>query len=785
MKQIKEKEIRISVRELVEFVLRSGDIDSRSRGGREKEAMVEGGKLHRKIQRRMGAGYEAEVTLKESFPLEEVTICLEGRADGIFEEDGLVYIDEIKGMYQDVTRLEKAVEVHKAQAMCYGVMTAGKRGLSRVGIQMTYCNLETEEIKRFREVFSIEELKEWFSCILHEYGKWARYLKEHRRIRTRGIQNLVFPFPYRKGQKELAVSVYKAISRKKNLFIQAPTGIGKTMSTLFPAVKAMGEGLGEKLFYLTAKTITRTVAQEAFDILHRQRLSFTTVTLTAKEKICPMEKTECNPDACPYAKGHYDRVNEAVFALLHEREVFDREAILEYGEKYQVCPFEFSLDLSDWADGVICDYNYVFDPNARLRRFFGDGTDGEYLFLIDEAHNLPERAREMFSASLYKEDCLHVRKLVKNKGGRLVSRLSALNKALLELKRECDSYCLLDSISHLVNLCVGVYGELEQYLEDRKTVEEEILEFFFCLRHFLAIYERTDENYRIYTEHDGEGRFFVKLLCVNPAKNLKESLEKGNCAVFFSATLLPVNYYKELLTGNKEDYAIYVNSPFPKENRLLCIGGDVSSRYQRRGREEYRKIWNYLLEISSAKRGNYMAYFPSYRFLEGVWEEGKDDVPKGMEVLLQRTSMTEAEKEKFLEAFQERREGSLLGLCVMGGIFSEGIDLKEESLIGSVIVGTGLPQICTERKILKEFYEEQGEDGFAYAYRYPGMNKVEQAAGRVIRTGKDKGIIVLLDERFLQKDYQSLFPREWKEQKRVRLSSIKAEAEAFWKGWEQ
>ena len=783
MKRTEENKIRISVRNLVEFILRGGDIDSRRGAGREKEAMLEGSRLHRKIQRRMGAGYEAEVSLKHEFSMGEISLSLEGRADGIFEEDGIIYIDEIKGMYQDIHLIEGPLPVHRAQALCYGYMTALHRDLKEIGIQMTYCNLETEEIRRFREKISVGQMEEWFMGLLHEYGKWAQYLYRHRLKRKAGIEMLAFPFPYRDGQKELAVNVYKAVSRKRNLFIQAPTGIGKTMSTVFPAVKAMGEGLGDKLFYLTAKTITRTVAEEAFSILRRQKLPFTVVTLTAKEKICPLEKRECNPDACPYAKGHYDRVNDAVFSILHEEESFERETILKYAHRFQVCPFEFSLDISDWTDGVICDYNYVFDPNARLRRFFGDGIDGEYLFLIDEAHNLPDRAREMFSAVLYKEDCLEVRRLVKEKDKRLTERLTGLNKALLEMKRECDGFRLLDSVSHLANLCTGVYGELERYLEEQGArTEETVLDFFFEIRHFLGIYERTDDNYRIYMEHGADGRFFIKLLCVNPAENLKECLEKGNCSIFFSATLLPVNYYKELLTGNKEEYAVYVDSPFPAGNRLLCIGTDVSSRYKRRTEREYQKIWEYLKKIALARKGNYMVYFPSYAFLEAVREAAEGDMLPSLCLLVQEIGMTEGQKEAFLEAFEQERNGSLLGFCVMGGIFSEGIDLKEERLIGSIVVGTGLPQVCTEREILKQFYDERKEDGFAYAYRYPGMNKVQQAAGRVIRTASDRGVIALLDERFSYGEYQNLFPREWKDYKKVSLSTIQEETIKFWKG---
>ena len=409
-----KKQVRISVRALVEFVLRSGDIDNRRSGAAQKDAMAAGTRIHKKIQKRMGGNYRAEVPLKYAALDEEedIELLVEGRADGIFEEDGIVTIDEIKGVYMDLERLTEPVAVHMAQAMCYGYFYCCDRNLDGVRIQLTYCNLETEEIRRFHEDRSKEELEAWFRSVIHEYFKWARYLCHHELQRNQSISGLEFPFPYREGQRDLAVAVYKTISRKKRLFIQAPTGIGKTLSTIFPAVQAMGAGKASKVFYLTAKTITRTVAEEAFRILRSRGLVFTAVTITAKEKLCPMEKTECNPEACPYAKGHFDRVNEAVFDILHLEQEMDRETVLRYAEKYRVCPFEFCLDISSWTDGIICDYNYVFDPNVRLKRYFADGASGDYLFLVDEAHNLVSRAREMYSASVYKEDFLHILVLI-------------------------------------------------------------------------------------------------------------------------------------------------------------------------------------------------------------------------------------------------------------------------------------------------------------------------------------------------------------------------------------
>lgn len=780
-----ERVIRISVRNLVEFILREGDIDNRISGSMEKDAMLQGGRMHRKIQRRMGPEYHAEYSLKMRIPCEGYQIQLEGRADGVIirEKDGKpdVIIDEIKGIFRDIHFLEAPVNVHLAQAKCYAYIYGEQNELDEIGVQMTYCHLDTEEVKRFRQHYSLEELKTWFDGLIEKYRKWAEFQIRWEKERDESIGKIEFPFPYRKGQYDLAASVYRTILRKKKLFIQAPTGVGKTMSVIFPAVKAVREGLGQKIFYLTAKTITRTVAEQAFRTLKEQGLKFKVVTLTAKEKICLCEETDCNPDACPYAKGHFDRVNDAVFDMITGGRDISRETLEEQARKYRVCPFELSLDVSVWTDAVVCDYNYVFDPNAHLKRFFSESGDNGYLFLIDEAHNLVERGREMYSAVLYKEDILEVRRAVKQMDSRLAKRLEETNRLMLELKRECEDYRVLESVSHLALKLMNLLTEMERFLEEYREGEkrELVLDLYFQVRDFLNIHDILDENYVIYSELERDGRFKVKLFCVNPSANLQNYLEQGNSTIFFSATLLPIRYYKKLLSVETDDYAVYAESPFPEENRLLIIGRDVSTRYTQRGQIMYRRIAEYIAAVAEARRGNYMAFFPSYRFMEDVYEEFIRRAP-GITAVVQSQFMDEKEREQFLERFEASDSAGLVGFCVMGGIFSEGIDLAADRLIGAVVVGTGLPQVCNDREIVKQYFDSRGMDGFDYSYRYPGMNKVLQSAGRVIRTENDRGIIVLLDDRFCQKRYQELFPREWKVSRICSVGDIKEEAERFW-----
>lgn len=773
--------VRISVRNLVEFILQSGDLDNR-RNTMDKEAMQKGSRLHRKIQKQMGSQYRPEVSLKRETEYEDVILVVEGRADGIQTEGDGVFIDEIKGIYGDPQLLETPIPVHRAQALCYARIYGEMEQLDKIVVQMTYANLDTEQIRRFREELSMEYLVNWYQELTDAYHKWISYQLRWKKERNRSMEGLEFPFPYREGQRKMVSSVYHSIVSEKQIFIQAPTGVGKTMSTIFPAVRAVGEGKGETIFYLTAKTITRTVAQEAFSILRERGLRFKTVTITAKEKMCFLEKAECNPEACPYAKGHFDRVNEAVYQLWTTKENFDRDCILEQAEKWKVCPFEMCLDLSVWMDGVICDYNYAFDPNVHLKRFFGEESRGKYIFLIDEAHNLAERGREMYSASICKEEVLEVKKLVKPFWPKLARALEKVNKLLLELKKECDKYQIQENQGVMPLYLMQVMGEMEQMLEEppREGIADEILDFYFSVRDFLNISELVDENYVIYTEQGEDGRFRLKLFCVNPAENLKTYLEKGISAVFFSATLLPLTYYRKLLSCREDDYGIYVPSPFDQEKRCILTGVDVSSRYTRRNYEEYRKLAAYIARMAWRKKGNYMVFFPSYKLMEEVRQVYEEEFSVDwVHCISQTASMDERAREEFLEEFQER-EKTLIGFCVMGGVFSEGIDLMGKRLIGVAIVGTGIPQISHEREILKEFYDKKGENGFDYAYRFPGMNKVLQAAGRVIRTQEDVGCILLLDERFSEGEYQRLFPLEWEDRKRCTLHNVEGFLKTFW-----
>lgn len=821
--------VGISVRDLISFILREGDIDNRVGGGSDPDLLQIGSRLHRKIQKQMGSGYQAEVSLKlpvyvmdgsvyyeepvteqaeketpkvdnslietsdeenlrKEHPKADVEqkyleICLDGRADGVYMKNKRLCIDEIKAVNRDVEHITEPDPLHLAQVKCYAFMYAMRYGKWPKLVQVTYCQMETEQIRRLEYPVKKEELTKWFETLVLEYSKWIfRSIRweEHRNLT---LKQLDFPFEYREGQFQLVGDVYRTIQRKKQLYLEAPTGVGKTISTVFPSVKAMGEKLISKIFYLTAKTITRKVAEDTFSLLKEKGTELKCVTLTAKDKICIFDHADCNPESCERAKGHYDRVNDAVFDLINHEEQINRLTIEQYAKKHNVCPFEMSLDTATWADVIIGDYNYAFDPEAKLKRFFAEGAPGAgtYQFLVDESHNLVERAREMYSATLKKEDFLTVKKMIGLKDNRVTKRLEICNRDFLSLKRECEGIEIIKQIDtqyfHIFNL----QGAMDEFLRDNRHFKdrEVVLDFYFDLCKFIQVYEYLDDKYIIYSEVDERGEFLLHLQCMDPSERLGECLRFARSSIFFSATLLPVRYYREQLGGRDEDYAVYAPSSFPKENRLVMVARDVSTRYKRRNRKEYEKILTYIHEFIHAKAGNYLVFFPSYEMLTTMaqmWEEMYE--ADTIRVVLQNSNMSEEQREEFLANFSG--DDNIVGFCVLGGIFGEGIDLVKEQLIGAAIVGTGLPMVCRERKLYQDYFSGKGKDGFQYAYLYPGMNKVMQAAGRVIRTMEDRGSILLLDERFLQQEYQRLFPNEWYPFYPVNIEYMKQVLKEFW-----
>lgn len=761
--------VRLAVRELVEFVLRCGSIDSRFAGF---DRMNEGSRIHRKLQKAAGDAYRAEVSFKAERTVDGILYALEGRADGVITEpDGGFTIDEIKTTAAPAERLTADFNpLHWAQAKCYGAFLCAQEHLPGVSVQITYYQVDTDEIIRHRRAFSAAELEDFLTDTLRRYAPWARMAAAWRGVRNASLQALQFPFPaYRPGQYEMARAVYRTIANGGRLFCAAPTGIGKTMSTLFPALKALGEEKGERIFYLTAKTITRQAAEDALARLRAHSAESTaplrlkTVTLTAKDKICPLAERVCTPQDCPRADGYYDRVNDALYEFLSGRDSFTRAEIETFAEARCLCPFEFSLDLTNWCDCIICDYNYLFDPVVSLKRFFAEG--GDFIFLVDEAHNLVDRARDMYSAQLNKSAVYGLKKALGKSHRKLAAALTGVNQEMIELRHQCADaetrvLRLPEGVPNLVRKLARLSAACESWLEEHREGElhAEVLALYFDIRFFLRVAEWYDETYTTLVFTAGS-EVSVRLLCLDAAPFLDASLALGRAGILFSATLTPADYFIRTLGGGDGAKAIGLRSPFAQEHLFLAAADGVSTKYADRERTR-EQVCRLIGAAVNAKAGNYLVFLPSYQYLRDVSDEFAmlyPDIP----LAVQESGMDESAREAFLAQFSQQREEPLLGFCVLGGIFAEGIDLVGDRLIGSIIVGVGLPQIGPEQDALRDYYEDTLGEGFAYAYQYPGMNKVLQAAGRVIRTERDKGIVLLIDSRYRAGRYRRLFPPHW------------------------
>jgi Rad3-related DNA helicase len=761
---------KIAVRKIVEFILRQGDIDSRKVSNHMAQ---EGARIHRRLQKEAGEDYQKEVFLKIESEIEKDKLIIEGRADGLFyDKDKQCWvIDEIKTSepyFEDIA--EEQIDLFFAQGMVYGYIYLQQENLTEIEVQLTYYQTTEQLITRVRRHFTADELTVFYTHLIKEYHKWLVFQENWRRVRNTSLQLLKFPFDtYRKGQRELAAAAYKTLKNGKRLFAEAPTGTGKTISTIFPALKVLGEGDGDRLFYLTAKTITRQVAEDALTKLADNGSETKSVTITAKDKICFLDERNCTPEHCPYAKGYYNRINEALWDLLHHENQITREVIENYGRKHTVCPFELSLDVSVFCDVIIGDYNYLFDPTVYLRRFFEE-PDEDYFFLVDEAHNLVNRSKEMYSAEIHRSTYQELRK-------QLPTNQQKLRRALNKVEKEFSAIEKIAETDHweyhhqkephetMVKQLTKLAEIMKEWLPANPDhpMQEAVLQAYFEVNHFLRINEFYDDHYETTVEIK-RYEMTLRQFCIEPAPFLEQVLDKGKASLLFSASFTPLDYYQEVLGGGEDALRYRLPSPFDPENQKIVIANYIQTTYRQRT-ASIPKIVDAIYRMVREKKGNYMVFFPSYQYLDEVAADFHESYPE-IELLVQDTAMNEAEREGFLARFTpspvDSEPESLIGFCVLGGIFSEGIDLKGTRLIGTAIVGVGLPQINHEQELIRDYYEEKNHEGFAYAYRLPGMNKVLQAAGRVIRDTTDRGVILLLDQRFHTREYQALFPLHWR-----------------------
>ncbi|ANS73677.1 ATP-dependent helicase [Paenibacillus yonginensis] len=772
-------EIAISVRPLVEYVYRSGSITG---GFRTNATMQEGTRIHQSIQKTYAETDQKELFLSAEIPYGDLLFKIEGRCDGLIQLDGQWTIDEIKSTAVPLQELEDGLPVHWAQGKMYAYMYAKAEGLASMQVQLTYVRTGSGEQKKLLVSQAFEELEAYAFEVIAAYAPYAEMLRRHEEERNGSIETLPFPFPsYRAGQRKLAGAVYKTIQEGAGLMAKAPTGIGKTMSTLFPAVKAMGAGHIRKIFYLTARTTTRATAEEAFARMQAQGLHLNSVTITAKDKICFKEEEACDAGHCSLCEGYYDRINEAVLDILENETMMTRPVIEAYARKHRVCPFEYSLDIAYAADAVVCDYNYIFDPRVSLKRLFEEQKK-QTAVLVDEAHNLVDRGRSMFSAELIKSVFLSIKSEYKAANEGLSRAAGEVNSFLAAVKNNCSSEGRIIQ----AELPEELITKLEKFVETAELelaangagaasqvsleAQEELLSTYFMAQNFIRMAKLYDDHYLTYAEII-RTEFRIKLFCLDPSELLRQAGKGYRSIIYFSATLSPMSYYRDMLGADQEDYTLSIPSPFRKEQldvRLVPL----SVRYN--DRESSKRAIARLLQQVCEERsgGNLLVFFPSYSFMQEVYDTYVQEEGKGVDVVLQQSSMSEEERETFLSGFQPNPERTRLGFAVLGGVFSEGVDLPGDRLGGVIVVGTGLPQIGLENNMLRDYFNQTGRNGFNYAYIFPGMNKVLQAGGRLIRTEQDEGVLVLVDDRFAQEPYRSLLPEEWREYKRVHPASI-------------
>ena len=777
-----KKLLKIAVRDIVAHVLRTGDLTFEFLSATRPADAI---RIHQKLQQSRPQNYTAEVAVSHQIETEQFILNVGGRIDGVYLEADRVLIEEIKTTTRNLEYyVNNKDPLHWGQVKCYAYIYARQHDLSDISTQLTYYQIDTAEIREIERQFTLLELESFFQDLVTGYLHWAQILVNWELLRDESISKLQFPFgTFRPGQREMAVTVYRTVKNGGQLLAQAATGIGKTMAVIFPAVKAMAEGLNTKIFYLTARTTGKIAAEQALEELRKKQLKLKSLTITAKDKICFKPENACNPEECEFAYGYFDRINEALNDIF-QQDSFTRQAIESVAQSHQVCPFEFSLELSYWADCIICDYNYAFDPRVFLRRFFQENKN-DYTFLIDEAHNLVDRSREMYSAEIFKQQILDVRRAIRNEIPRIYKILGKINTWFVKERKKCEEHGHArhgkQPPDELFPRLSGFLSTTERWLyrNIKAPFREELLDFFFVVSGFLRVAEKYDESYATCYEKLGKD-LKLKLFCINPSSQLENALRRCRAAIFFSATMSPMTYFKKILGCNEDAVALTIPSPFPGENLNLFVSDTISTLY--RNREKTRlQVSQAIYTLINQRKGNYLIFFPSYEYMIMVFESFKSHLPDS-DIMIQTPGMSESERNEFLNRYRSTSQISLVGFAVMGGVFGEGIDLVGERLSGAVVVGVGLPGISLEKELIKDYFSHTHNAGFEFAYQYPGINRVFQAAGRVIRTENDRGVVLLIDQRYATHRYRSLFPAEWEP---IRVQDQEQFAEKLREFWGQ
>lgn len=752
----------ISVRHLAAFCYQSGSIVA----GFSSPDLEMGLLGHQAYQRAQCNDYLSEKKLSYTTVIDNIELTVSGRADGIIPYETPQVLEELKTTAQPLDAiLPTDHPEYWAQAKCYAYFWCLDNTLSDMVVRLVYIDHPNNNTITYEEHCSYNDLEIFVTDMMMRYIKWLTLLQEHYLTRDLSIQSLSFPFDdFRKAQRHFSVGVYKSIKERRHFFVQAPTGTGKTVAALFPAIKALGEDLISKILYLTARNTTRETAEKHVKLLASKGLAIKSLTIYSKDHLCIMETPQCHPNHCPRANGHFDRIQATLEDIYLNASHWDCDIIRHYAEKHSVCPFELCLDLSELADIVICDYNYVFDPRVALKRYFTAGPV-PFCLLIDEAHNLVSRARSIFSAQLEKQSFLDLRRELGTALPGLKKQINKVNRVFIDERKKIENNVgtlVADEPPESLVQSLRAFATLsENWL--KRNIEspfrESLLTLYFETQTFLSAYDVYDADFAtIYMKYGSS--FNIKLNCIDPARLLKQTMNKLRAVTLFSATLSPMSYYIDVLGGYQSAYRLTLPSPYTPSNLCVMIAGNINTRYQAR-EHSLLPILNYVKTMIDKHNGNYFIFFPSYQYMNQFLEKITSDPIDGCTVISQTREMTETNRQEFLSQFQEPViNTSLLGCVVLGGIFGESIDLVGDKLTGAIIVGTGLPQIGVEQDLIQTYYNNE-HDGFAYAYTYPGMNRVLQAAGRVIRSATDRGVLLLIDDRFLSRRYQALLPLEW------------------------
>ena len=758
--------INKAIKEIVSYVHQSGDLNLEYFAGNRAQVGTE---VHQIIQKQYKKD-ECEVMVAHTMAVGEHEVTMSGRIDLLLKRDSGWIIGEIKSTTRNLDSIVAGDRpAHYAQAKFYAYITLLKNPqLKDITIRLIYCDLDGEQTREFDEVYQLEELEDFVTKTLITYLDWIVVLIDSQKEKLETAKALAFPFgDFRKYQRELSGAVFTCVKEKKHLLLRAPTGIGKTMATIYPSIKAV-KSPDQKIFYLTAKTLGRTVAQKAFQICNEKGLRAKVTTITAKEKVCFMDETRCDPKYCPFAKGYFDREQTAVRDLFTSEFLYDREMIETYARKHEVCPFEFSLAMASISDAVIGDYNYLFDPRAYLRRFFEEPSP--HIALIDEAHNLYDRACDMFSASLTWDSVSHIKSVFGKVHPPLTKSLEALQGSFKKYRSELQSDGFnvrfdKDLDEKLLRQVERTQDVLEKFLQRNFDIADRslLINFYFDLLQFKRIAEYYTDSFRMQIEDSGDD-FHISIICLDPGVHLASRLENVESAILFSATLHPLNYFHAVLLGSKPAEELFIPSPFERDRLDFNVHHGISTKYNARTRT-MPTIAREIFEMTSIKKGNYFIFFPSYQYMEQMFEVYADLVGNTQKIIMQERSMDEDARETFLAEFTQEAGETLVAFAVLGGIFSEGIDLIDDALIGAVIVGVGFPQINPLTQERRHYFDEKFGEGHRYAYVIPGFNKVMQAVGRVIRTETDEGSVLLIDDRYMDKEYLDLFPHEWQHAK--------------------